>query len=180
MTDLNTQAFIERQNEAYFFQTKKHVETEVAKALSVVEDRLQEFEAVVSKTNKNNKIECNAYTDSAISTLVHPCLASDSVSVKDSDYPVGTILSVTLICSETEGRELFLDNAPTVNAEMNNIYLRSDNNPKAQQIFHWNHGKQIDSPAYSKLPGEWRSRGMCGSYNGNVVSCKYFLAQRVK
>lgn len=180
MTDLNTQAFIEIQDKAYYFQAKKHAETEIAKALSVVESRLQEFEILVTKHTENAKNTCIKYSDDLAKSLVKPCLASDPVSVKDQDYPVGTIVSVALICSETEGQELFLDNAPAVNAEMNNIYLRSDNNPKAQQIFHWSHGKIIESPAYAKLPGEWRSRGVCGSFNGNIVSCKYFLAQRVK
>lgn len=171
---------IETQNKAYLFQAKKHAETEISKALSVVESRLQQFETLIIKQTETSKTACNTYSDELAKSLVKPCLASDSVSIKDQDYPVGTIISVALICSEQEGRELFLDNAPAVNGEMPNIYLRSDNNPKAQQMFHWSHGREIKSNSYAHLPGEWRSRGICGSFNGNVVSCKYFLAQRVK
>ena len=180
MHDTSTQTFVETQNKAYLFQAKKHAETEIAKALSVVEERLQQFEQIIAEQTNYTKTECNKYSDRLAEGLTKPCLAADSVSVISEDYPVGTIISVALICSEEEGRELFLDAAPTVNAEMSNIYLRSDNNPKAQQMFHWSHGKEIQSASYSKLPGEWRSRGICGSFNGNIVSCKYFLAQRVK
>jgi len=178
--DVSTQLHVDTQNKAYLFQAKRHTEQEVANALKTVDELLLAFKNKTDQQIREELTEAKRYTEQQMLGVQLPCLASNSISVTDCDYPVGTIVSVAVLCSPVENQDLFLENAPAVNSSMTNIYVRVDDNEKTKQVFHWNNGNVVESSAYAALPGEWRSRGMCGSYNGNVVSCKYFLAQRVK
>lgn len=180
MLDSNIQSYVDTQNKAYTFQAKKIAETEAQKTLSLVQTELLKFKQQLETKTTELLENSKQYAETLVSDKTKVCLVSDSCSVKDEDYPLGTILSVAAICSEEEGKELFLQTGPSVNEELSNLYTRIDDDSSAKQVFHWARGKEIQSEAYRKLPGEWRNRGMCGSFNGNIVSCKYFLAQRVK
>jgi hypothetical protein len=180
MQDLQAQQYIDTQDKAYLLQAKKHAEAAVAKALTTVEKRIKEFEDKAAERHTETLSEAKCHADCAAKEFTRPCLAATAETTQDEDYPVGSIVSVTVVCSAEEGADLFLANGPSVNTLMPNIYVRTETgNDKTKQGFHWANGKTVNSPSYSKLPGEWRNRGICGSFTGNIVSCKYFLAQRV-
>lgn len=163
---------------SYLFEAKKHTEGEIHKLLITTEKILVDWKSeilqIITTQTDQTKQKIKA-GDSAAQT---PCLASDTCTVNDSDYPVGSIISVSVVCSAESGNSLFTENGPRVNTILNNVYIRSGKDANTQQAFHWADGNEIQSEFYAKLPGVWRSRGVCGNFNGSVVSCKYYLAQR--
>ena len=178
MIDANTKTFIDTQNTAYLFLAKKHTEGEMHKLLVATEKILVDWKSEIVQTLAAQAEEIQQKIKAGDSAMQTPCLASDTCTVHDSDYPVGSIISVSVICSAEEGNSLFTENGPRVNTILNNVYIRSGKDANTQQAFHWADGNEIQSEFYAKLPGEWRSRGVCGNFNGSVVSCKYYLAQR--
>ena len=163
---------------SYLFEAKKHTEGEMHKLLTTTEKILVDWKSEILQIITTQADQTQQSIKAGDSAAQTPCLASDTCTVHDSDYPVGSIISVSVICSAEEGNSLFAENGPRVNTILNNVYIRSGKDANTQQAFHWADGNEIQSEFYAKLPGVWRSRGVCGNFNGSVVSCKYYLAQR--
>lgn len=178
MIDHNIQSFVEEQNQAYLFQAKKNTETEISNSHKEIEKILTSWKKEIDIFMNNLSLEAKQHTNNSLLGVQIPCLAEDICTTNDSDYPVGSIISVSVVCSIEEGNSIFMEKGPRVNTILNNVYIRSGKDANTQQAFHWADGNEIQSEFYAKLPGVWRSRGVCGNFNGSVVSCKYYLAQR--
>jgi hypothetical protein len=170
--------YIDTQNKAYLFLAKKQTEEIVTQTVNGL---------LISVNDQTNRLLANdiatleqakQYTDSMISGKVSPCLAEEN-SVSDQDYPLGSFISVSVTCSQEEGRLPYLENGPKVNSTLNNIYLNILDT-KSGQVFHWFDGKEVFTNGFIKMPGVWRSRGICGGFSNEVVGFKYYLAQRVQ
>jgi len=170
--------YIDTQNKAYLFLAKKQTEEIVTQTVNGL---------LISVNDQTNRLLANdiatleqakQYTDSVISGKISPCLAAEN-SVLDQDYPVGSIISVAVVCSEEDGKLPYLNVGLKVGSLIEGIYLNTIDS-KMGQVFHWFGGKEIISNGFLKMPGMWRSRGICGGFSNEIVGFKYYLAQRVK
>jgi hypothetical protein len=170
--------FIDAQNKAYLFLAKQYANETANKALSEATNLILQKEKQLLQADEMlvNKVESLAL--SVVSKAQIPCLATEDC-VRDSDYPVGSIISISVICSDIDASLPYLEDGIKVNSLVNNIYLNTDDR-KLSQTFHWFNGKTISDSSYSLLPGVWRSRGICGGFKNDIVGVKYYLAQRVK
>lgn len=170
--------YIDRQNKAYLFLAKKQTEEIVNQAINGVIVSVNEQTARLLANDNAGLEQAKQYTDSVFSGKISPCLAAEN-SVSDQDYPVGSIISVAVVCSEEDGKLPYLNNGIKVGALIEGIYLNTIDS-KMGQVFHWFGGKEVNSNGLLKMPGVWRSRGICGGFSNEIVGFKYYLAQRVK
>jgi len=179
MTDLNTQAFIESQDKAYFFQAKKHAESVAAK---VHEDARGEINKVRTTLTETVLQRAKDYTDKLANEIkqgLSVAKASDNVIVSEETYPIGTMISVSQRSpNPNEDMLPYSVKGVPVNGVLQNIYVRlglgEDN-----QMFYWFGGEELNNEHHVKLPGEWRSRGICGYFKSSGgIAYKFLLAQR--
>ena len=169
--------YIDGQVKAHFFLAKKYSEEVANNLLLTIQGILSEKEKKllacdVAMFEKVKEIIASIDSDAQI-----PCFAEED-SVKDSDYPIGTIISVAVACSDIESKMPYMENGIKVNTTLNCIYLNT--NQKQGQVFHWFEGKETTDSNFVLMPGVWKSRGICGGFGNEIVGFKYFLAQRVK
>ena len=179
MTDLNTQAFIESQDKAYYFQAKKHAESMASK---VHEEVRQEINQLKTKTIEMDSVvlqRAKDYTDGLANRGVGVSKAVDNIIVSEETYPIGSIISVSQRSpNPNEDMLPYSVKGVPVNGVLSNIYVRlglgEDN-----QMFYWFGGEELNNEHHVKLPGEWRSRGICGYFKSSGgIAYKFLLAQR--
>jgi len=182
MTDLSTQAFIERQNEAYFFQAKKHADAVAAKLHEKVGEEINQAKTKAIESDANVLQRAKDYTDKLSNEIkqgLSVAKASDNVIVSEETYPIGTMISVSQRSpNPNEDMLPYSVKGVPVNGVLQNIYVRlglaEDN-----QMFYWFGGEELNNEHHVKLPGEWRSRGICGYFKSSGgISYKFLLAQR--
>lgn len=169
---------IELQNKAYLFLANKHAEELVNKAVIEISASISQQETRWFEQHIKTLEASKQYTNGLVSNYLKPCIAEEN-SVKDEDYPVGSIISVSVTCSDEEGKLPYLNSGPKANSTLNNIYLNTSDKASGQ-VFHWFNGKDANSSDMLKMPGVWKSRGVCGGFSNEIVGFKYYLAQRVK
>lgn len=179
MTDLNTQAFIESQDKAYYFQAKKHAESISAKVHEEVRAEIRQLKSEIPSTVLQRAKD---YTDKLANEIkqgLSVAKASDNVLVNEDTYPIGTMISVSQRSpNHNEDMLPYSVKGVPVNGVLANIYVRlglgEDN-----QMFYWFGGEELNNEHHVRLPGEWRSRGICGYFKSSGgIAYKFLLAQR--
>jgi hypothetical protein len=167
----------ELQNKAYLFLAKKQAEEIARENSSSIFEYLKQQEFRLLQNDSKILETLKQYTQECLQNYIKFCAAEEN-SVVNEEYPVGSIISVSVTCSEEEGNLPYLITGLKVNSTLNNIYL--NNSEKQGQVFHWFGGKEVNSSDFFKMPGVWKSRGICGGFSNEIVGFKYYLAQRVK
>jgi hypothetical protein len=177
MLDHTLQSYIESQNLAYLLAAKQHAEETASRSVEETERLLAEHKQQIRKDTFIVLEEIKHHIGEVLAGYVKtPNLDSPTL---DQEYPIGSIISVAVVCSDTEAELPFLDNGPIVNTTINNIYLNTKDS-KTGQAFHWFDGMATQTPGFELMPGVWRARGVCGGFKNQIVGFKYYLAQRVK
>jgi len=175
---MSNEQYIDSQNKAYLFLAKKYAEEVANQAVGGIANTLTEQEIRLIQADAKILELAKQNTQEKLSEYSRVCRAEEN-SVLDQDYPLGSFISVSATCSQEEGRLPYLENGPKVNSTLNNIYLNILDT-KSGQVFHWFDGKEVFTNGFIKMPGVWRSRGICGGFSNEVVGFKYYLAQRVQ
>ena len=182
MTDLNTQAFIESQDKAYYFQAKKHAESMASKVHEEVRQEINQAKTKAIESDATVLQRAKEYTDKLANEIkqgLSVAKASDNVIVSEETYPIGTMISVSQRSpNPNEDMLPYSVKGVPVNGVLSNIYVRlglgEDN-----QMFYWFGGEELNNEHHVKLPGEWRSRGICGYFKSSGgIAYKFLLAQR--
>jgi hypothetical protein len=178
MPDNNTQSYIDSQSLAYHVLSKKYAEEVAGKSLGDIEKKLTEQLLLLQAADAKTLQEAKLYIHEILQKYVRINTAEEN-STNSEDYPIGSIISISVACSDSESLVPFIDGGPKVNGTINNIYLNT-NDPKTGQVYHWFQGKTIENSNFKLLPGVWKNRGVCGGFKNEIVGFKYYLAQRVQ
>jgi hypothetical protein len=170
--------YIDAQNKAYLFIAKQYSEEIANKALLSALATISEKEKSLLQEDLMILERAKQFVLSIISNTQLPCFAEEN-STKETDYPIGSIISVSVVCSPEDSSMPYMEEGVKVNTLLKNIYINTKDQ-KQGQAFHWFSGKEITDSNYSLMPGVWVSRGICGGFSNEIVGFKYYLAQRVK
>jgi hypothetical protein len=173
MFDTKLQEYIETQNKAYYFHSEKNTNSKINDLNEQLEKKIQKFREQIKEEIKESVIFSKQYTDN-----LYKNVESFIPNISD-DFFIGSIISVSVVCSQEEVDIPYLNNGIKVNSILNNIYMYEKENVQ-NQIFCWFFGKENNDCSYVKLPGVWKFRGVCGGFSNEVVGFKYYLAQRVQ
>ena len=182
MLDSNDKSYIDIQNKAHLFAATQAAKQEIQKISDPFDKKILDIQENIAKTCATTLEKCKNYTDilqhNITKSGLGSCTAKDNTSVSDENYPIGTIISVGERNPDHTTDPLpYAIVGPKVNDSMDNIFVRQGDGQDTQ-LFYWFGGKEYTNEHNIKLPGVWRSRGLCGYFKSEASSYKFFLAQR--
>jgi len=173
MIDVKLQEYIDNQNKAYQFHSEKNMKSEINDMAKKLDYKIQNTIEQIKNSIQQSETDSKKYFDSFCNNF------QSFIPSVENDFFIGSIVSISVICSEEEASHPYMNFAPKVNTILDNIYIYK-NNDVQNQSFHWFFGKKVNNSCFEELPGTWKFRGICGGFKNDIVGVKYYLAQRVK